>query len=248
MKFALTAPIYMMKYTYESDFLFVLAQYLKYDLYRQFVLEWRPATMNAITHPGEPLSIMLDNGAYENELQNAEQMIEVCELVKPDIVVAPDRFRIMDDTIEITNAFLDEYRGDAELMVVPQGRDDNEWLTCYYHLLSELSFDWVGIPRWLEDTPLRRSGVYYKIRTSLINRGLKVHLLGLPNPEELKNYRGELDIVKSVDSSWPFTYAKQKRLGKFSAQDRVDMRCVEALPKHLIETGIEYIYNIIGVL
>lgn len=244
MKFALTAPIYMMKYTYQSDFLFVLAQYMKYDMYSEFVSTWRPYRVNA----GHVPMIMLDNGAYENELQSAEEMLEMCDIIKPNIVVAPDRFRVMDDTIEITNAFLDEYRGNAELMVVPQGRDDNECISCYYNLLSELDFDWVGLPRWLEDTPLGRSGVYYKIKTSLVNRDLRVHLLGLPNPEELRNYRGETDIIQSVDTSWPFTFAKQGRMGKFVPDERVDMICIEDLPKHQIRSGIEYIYSIIGEL
>lgn len=256
MKFAITAPVWAMDWTAQSDFLFVLAQYMKFDVYSDFVKYWRLKSAETIETKfyGEKAytlkgkGIMLDNGAYENELQSPEEMIEIANVIKPDIIVSPDRYRVMDTTIELTTAFLDEYKGNAELMVVPQGKDDNEWIKCYFEVLSELSFDWIGLPRWLEDTPLKRIGVFRKIRETLYERDIKVHLLGLPNPTELRYYRGEGDIIKSVDTSWPFTSAKQRRIGKFDSEHRVDMLCMEAIPGHLIQAGIDYVRNIIAVI
>lgn len=242
MKFGLTSPIYALDWTYQSDFLFVLAQYMEYDMYRNFVNNWKTyCSNNKVNKP-----IMLDNGAYEGELVSVDEMLNWTKNIGPDIVIAPDAYRRRHDTIEMTSEFLYSYRGNAEIMVVPQGKDDFEWLKCYYYFLGELKFDWLGLPRWLQDTPIGRPGVYQKIRTSLINHELKVHLLGLPNPVELQSYPGEGDVIKSVDTSWPFTHAKQGRLGTFTSEDRVSMTCVEPImPAHRIQVGIDFIYNTI---
>lgn len=250
MEFALTSPVWALEWSSRSDFLFVLAQYLKYESYRKFVKGWRyrseSITLREDERPVHNIKpVMMDNGAYENALQTPEQMLEQAEMVKPDIIVSPDRYRVKDTTVELTTAFLDEYVGNAEIMVVPQGRDDFEWMRCFWEMNSELAYDWVGIPRWLEETPMGRVGCYNKVKDVLRKRGKKVHLLGLPNPMELKRYKGEGDVIKSVDTSWPFTYAKQGRIGSFGAEERVDMLCIEALPGFMIQAGIDLIYLII---
>ena len=223
-------------------------------MYRKFVENWsiasaKPVKITSGMFEGDftlkGKGIMMDNGAYEGELQSPEQMLEQAELVKPNVIVSPDRYRVKDTTVELTTAFLDEYMGNAEIMVVPQGKDDLEWLKCYWEMNTELAYDWVGIPRWLEETPLGRVGCYNRIKESLHRRGKKVHLLGLPNPMELKRYVGEEDVIKSVDTSWPFTYAKQGRIGSFGIKERVDMLCIEVLNKYMIQAGIDLIYTII---
>ena len=243
MKFALTSPVYMLDWQFKGDFLFVLAQYMKFESYRKFVEDWRKNMDTWALDKRKP--IMMDNGAYEGELVSMDELLELAKVVKPDIIIAPDSYRNMDDTIDMTTEFLYSYKGNAEIMVVPQGRDDFEWMKCFWHFISELHFDWLGLPRWLMETPMKRTGIFDKVRVALENRNVRVHLLGLPNPHELKHYHGE-EIVKSVDSSWPFTYARWGRMGMYLPPERVNMLCMEVLPKHLIEAGIDYVRSMIN--
>jgi hypothetical protein len=173
--------------------------------------------------------IILDNGSYELGVPiEADKMIMLAEEIGAETLVCPDVFMDGRGTIEATGNFLNNAKlkgSPFRLMIVPQGRNPNEYMGCLEELLNltcEIPNLIIGVsflvvanafadvldinPKRVE---LARPIVVGLVQTSAIRvrkQPTPIHLLGLGNPIELWAYRGN-PYVESADSSYAIKLA-----------------------------------------
>lgn len=192
-----------------GDYLFAIAVWLKHEEYSDFI-------MNRNEHVG----LYLDNGCYEKGSSiNILEYIEIIEALRPDVIVAPDVYLNMQETLRMTKAFFDKKRPHAKYMIVPQGRDTEEWIRCFHTMVRMFrhEFQVIGIPRNM-----------YPKRLSLIRHVYNfakkdIHLLGCVEPSEIAGILSSNIPILSMDTSWPGRFA----LGRTGPEDRIDFESDE---------------------
>jgi hypothetical protein len=156
--------------------------------------------------------IILDNGAYEEQLPTPARIQKCLEMYRPQVVVCPDSLlKKSSITIKLTKAFLDYYydRYPADYMGVPQSEagDLYSWWRCCKELLEDERISWIGIPRSLAT---HYSDNYQDLRSTIANvikdcrPDIKLHALGMADGslEELRRL-AMTEQVESCDSSAP---------------------------------------------
>jgi len=187
-------------------------------------LERNKEYYDAIMHRDYKKFMLLDNSAYEvGESADCSSLIQLAKDLSPDAIVLPDVMYDMEATIERTEDFLSKTHTTKyfeqerpRLMGVPQGRTLEEWLECFCHFYRDPRIHWIGISFLVVErcfsSTTRTSGVYpnrlfcLRMLSSLGLTDKPVHLLGLGDPAELREYR-EMSFVKSCDSSVAFQAA-----------------------------------------
>jgi len=149
---------------------------------------------------------ILDNGIYEGEMMDVEDVLDMAGEMLVDEVILPDW--IMKRThkqyyVDLI-ASLPKHLG---YMVVPQGRDPAEWKDAYLDLCDLEGISSIGIPIWLnkEFGNARPQVMHYMFRRGELNMVRDHHLLGLDSYWELIMYPPGL--IRSVDTSMPFSMA-----------------------------------------
>jgi len=149
---------------------------------------------------------MLDNGAYEGEPVDDETLIKLSYELDVDIVIVPDVLRAKKKTLKRIHKFLEISPTTFEYMLVPQGRSPIEFFECLKEILK-FEPDYIGFPIWLEKRfKCRVEIIHYSLQKLPQLRDIKIHLLGLDNPYEVRAYANCPPVV-SVDSSLPCTLA-----------------------------------------
>lgn len=213
-----------------SDYLFLTAKMLEFD-----------STITFLHEMDENVSVYLDNGAYElGESVSVNDYITLAETFQPDVIIVPDRIKSMKRTIELAKAFFEEipqsWLRERQIMIVPQGRDLNEWRHCFLVMfrLFQGQFHLVGVPKYLY--PSRLSAIRFvwsKCRKPC-------HLLGCQDPSELGQLVTSNAPVLSVDTTWPARYA----LGKLDQPLTFDE---EGLTRQSFEEAIRVFYEKAGI-
>jgi len=162
---------------------------------------------------------MLDNGAYETEALDDDELINLAHYVDADEVVAPDIMFKGKESYERTKTFVETQSTNRRICVVPQGKDPKEFIQ-YYIKLAKLEVDTIAFPIWLEKKFRARTRTYYRLRElGRIDESKSHHLIGLDDFTELTRY-GKGDF-RSVDTSLPFTMAHHRVEKPFKEMSRI---------------------------
>jgi len=163
--------------------------------------------------------VILDNGTYERGHSiTGSDLLALAEDVKADEIVVPDKFRDNKGTQYMVKQFLDENRDKIvsqklALMIVPQGKDDRDWLNCFNNIKETLRHDRYkiptkiifGVPKWLS-LEVNRIELVKSLR-----RNYTYHLLGLNNIEELQHEHNVPNNIRGIDTSLPIKAALENR-------------------------------------
>ncbi len=199
-KIALEVPKSNLSWSIQfCDYFFVLSHLMHDWEYRNFVYQCMDKN----------IELYLDNSAYElRESINLDSYIGLIIELQPSVVVVPDALNDLGKTIRLTRRFyeglpakyFDRGKYNIKFMIVLQGQDNRERMKCFHIIRSfGYPFDIIGLPR-----------VACPNRVELLKavkrfvRRKEVHLLGLPDPRELKGLAG---LVSSLDTSWVSKYS-----------------------------------------
>lgn len=146
--------------------------------------------------------VMVDNGACEGEKMSYDDLISVYDLIKPIEIILPDVLFNMNETLDRTRYFLENYDlSKYKKMAVPQGKDSNEWKRCCEKILEMEEIDSIGIPKWL--------GERVDECKMLIGSGKEIHLLGCnKNPSVIKKCIEVNPLVRGCDSAFAYLCSK----------------------------------------
>jgi len=146
---------------------------------------------------------ILDWGIYERETFPIENYLDLAKELSVNEIVIPDYMYDKKATLYSIEEFITIT--DFKKMVVPQGKDPQEWLECLAEIIRKHDGDFqvVGVPIWLN----KRFGCRpHIIKLCKDGRIFDFHLLGLDDYKELLLY-DKRDLVRSLDTSLPFTLA-----------------------------------------
>lgn len=159
--------------------------------------------------------VILDNGVFEGDGYSIEELLEKGKNFANEIVL-PDKFQDADrnftQIMENINAVVTpgNWQKRFRFMVVPQGKDEIEWVDNFHRLYEALrpyqeSYVW-GMPKWLgKEDPGMRSRLLQLTRRHTHNTTW--HMLGCNSIAELqKLVTVELQgvSIRSLDTSLPF--------------------------------------------
>lgn len=163
--------------------------------------------------------LILDNGAAEGEAIPFVTLLKAGKYIGANEIIIPDTLCNINETLNQAFACIehmdilcdDEYR--PKIMLVPQGKDLEEWLECFNEM-QVIDYDTVGIPKILCKMagPHARMKMLMAIASEL--KGREVHLLGCHNdPTEIRTIqqleeRKLIAPVRGVDSAMPYVYTK----------------------------------------
>jgi len=214
-------PLNHMDYALKGDRLFALAHYVLQDEnYCEFFRQNRNKY------------IIMDNGAAEGQNLTLGELLLAIDKIKPDEVIVKDVLLNKDATIRasISSArAIKERYPHIKLMMVPQGRNVVEWLGCYYTFLEEPLCDVIGIskisvPECFKNISISPEisdcrNVCLQVLAYLGLLGKPLHLLGMGNPNEYREYSDEpyKSYIRSTDSAYTMVAA-------FNGQDFVEVQ------------------------
>ncbi len=146
--------------------------------------------------------VMVDNGACEGEKMSYDDLIKVYELINPTEIILPDVLFNMDETLDRSRYFLENYDlSKYKIMAVPQGKNPIEWKRCCEKMLKMEKVDSIGIPKWLGDR--------VEECEMLVDSGKEIHLLGCNrNPSTIKKCIEVNSRVRGCDSAFAYLCSK----------------------------------------
>ncbi len=152
---------------------------------------------------------MLDNGAYEGTTITVPELLKLAAKYKVNEIAMPDYIQDYRRTMDATALAVSEVLKITDkysIAVTPQGRSIQEWLVSYRQMIEIKGVRTICIPKWLgKNRPyviahLMKLGLWKPIQFSY-------HLFGLDYLEELDIYRRLGALIRSVDTSMPFSCA-----------------------------------------
>jgi len=163
--------------------------------------------------------VILDNGAYElGRSVPFEYVLDVAGYIEPKEIVLPDVFLDGFATLEATDSAHEIIRHITKwdytnLMVVPQGKNTDEWTSCLKSLVSTVKPDAIGIPIVYERM-MGRGTLIHKTIEFLYNRTdchPDIHLLGWDGDlYKLNAYARQFPLwLRGIDSAKPFYFAQR---------------------------------------
>jgi len=159
-------------------------------------------------YPEQNTYKILDNGAYESDRMDIYDILEMANNMSADEIILPD---IIMERLpwEYYNDLIPSLPTNYNYMVVPQGRNPEEWRESYLELSALDGITAIGLPIWLnKEFGARPQVILHMFRRGELNMALDHHLLGLDNYYELVMYPPGL--IRSVDTSMPFSMAFSK--------------------------------------
>lgn len=220
-KYMPIVPISNLDLLEDQDGYLMLVQLLKNPKYRDFYLK---RDKNIFT--------ILDNGQYEGYNCSNEELWKACELVKPNVVCAPDSFMNKKETIEKTINFL-HYVGrisqqEIEIMVIPQGNTPEDFLECLrkmniYNQSNTKAFTWIGLSKLgvLKAFKNRKDCADFLKNNGYPLDKYSYHFLGCNEPREI--VEAWQSGASSMDSCLPVLYASENKIIplELSLKDRI---------------------------
>jgi hypothetical protein len=152
--------------------------------------------------------IILDNGAYEDEIVDTARLIQMAREYGADVVVLPD-FPGEPSDKTFHNAMrlvADFYQPPWEWMAVPQAsKSGARWMECLVQFLSEDRIKWIGLPRnmnyFYTDDPTFRISIARFLQRNHPDK--LVHALGMDRGNYHELWYLQEAGVRSIDSSAP---------------------------------------------
>jgi hypothetical protein len=168
--------------------------------------------------------VVLDNGAFEGELLDEVDLVDIVEDLQPQEVVAPDVIGNRNATFKRSSKFIDLLQRKnirVQIQVCPQGRNFEEWAESYRELanlpgVSVIGVSYVGHFDCPEDCDyfgdlsaeevIRLRFFHYLVGQKLLRSDKAHHLLGLFSPGALRWY-ARYPFIRSIDTSFPVVCA-----------------------------------------
>lgn len=211
MKFYLIPPNKHLDMMHLGDSFFGLAHhYIKDPEYRKYFLNLRETKPNAF--------ITMDCGAAEDSLVTEEVLLDIVQELKPNEVVSPDVLFDKEQTLTNFYSFLlkMEQRKLLEhtsVFACPQGQTKEEWLECYYTMVTCPNVTCVGLSKiavpkcWNNvtgDKLIGKSRNECVAELKKMNFLLKpLHLLGMGEHNEFEFYlKNNISSIRSSDSCY----------------------------------------------
>lgn len=211
MKLSFEIPFnYLKVFSKYTDYNFVLAHNLSNKKYFDFYKNSKKFTI-------------LDNSAFEllSPIEG-EELLDLAQQLKPDLVIAPDVMGSCEETLEKVEKFImlvERKKIKIKIGGVLQGKNINEYLMCYHLYRFCKNIEMICIPfdvpfnvydlksnsetnQWMLN---RVSFLRYLGEKRLIVKEKKYHLLGASNPIEILFYGGVL-LDLSMDTSSPIVH------------------------------------------
>jgi hypothetical protein len=184
--------------------------YINDKNYKKHFLNIRETNPNAF--------ITLDNGAAEDSLVTRKELIKIVKELRPSEVIAPDVLFNKEQTLMNFESFIEkmlerDLLSQTKLFACPQGSTKDEWLECYWQMVSNQHVSCIGLSKiavpkcWNEavgDTMIGKSR--NQCVAELLQRGLVVkpfHLLGMGEHDEFELYKTmNIKEIRSSDSCY----------------------------------------------
>lgn len=203
--------------------------------------------------------VIMDNGACEGAQLSNEDLLNAARKVNPSELVLPDVLFDYEETISRSEWLLREltlnpFHKHISLMVIPQGKDDVEWLRCAEEMVT-WPVNVIGVPKWLgkyaTDT---RLALVKELQPKLKKYGKVVHLLGCYNTmREIELFEGAIQshyiepgIVRGIDSSLPYVFAREGKVLDNSlrpSHTAIDFISAQDVDEQLLKTNIHHWCN-----
>lgn len=252
-KIALIPPISLLGQTAKTDYQLCLPHLMRYTEYRNIYS----------AHCADPNQfVILDNGAAENELFGAEQLLDIALVLGVDEVVIPDVMLEADATIEKAQEFHDfaigpkgreKDRYPFQYMFVVQGKSLMQVLECANWAAQQSWIDTIGIPRHLLTT---LGDLHCRVKIANVIQGhnysKQIHFLGgnPAFPQEVSLLSDPIfttqDRIRGMDTSMPFNYAFEGALVSDRKRDPIsrpgryfELHSISFEPNAL-EANVEY--------
>ena len=210
MKLGWIAPLNKLYLALDGDLCLILPQFLNDRRYQEWVKECKKREQ----------ILMLDNGAFEDNIVTLGTLKRYAKKYGVDWVVLPDVIGDYDATVKASKEAVGEF-GEYETVFVLHGKHPADSLTNYTRLVEEqpLDFDILAVSsagwklslipevkQFIVDNGLDRLyrglGRYWLIKAIQFDCPWKIHLFGLNIPFELTE-----KSIYSCDMSFPFTCA-----------------------------------------
>lgn len=167
--------------------------------------------------------IIVDNGAAEKHVSTIEEVYDMAMAIGASEIQLPDVFFDGKKTLKKSYEAMgylhkNNFMGEVRIMVVPQGRNLEEWTECMKEFIGWGSIDCIGIPKNLVHTegPKGRLNALTVMRDYLLGTvgpSVRAHLLGCwTDPREVGDiFRvfGNSGLVRGVDSGICTIYAQE---------------------------------------
>lgn len=156
--------------------------------------------------------LIVDNGAAEPEEEREpfDLIAQAAMGLMADEIILPDKLRDKRWTIyhSLSHKVLDIVPYNKR-MVVPQGKDWNEWTDCLHRLVIGANPVSIGVPKWLEELPGGRSKALAIIRQFGYHKRYNIHLLGIHSKPfaEVRYAIAVLPTIRGIDTGAPVAYA-----------------------------------------
>ncbi len=154
--------------------------------------------------------VIMDNSLWElGEAMCLEDLMYAVSIIQPQELIIPDMFGKSDETIDMTEKFLDEIgsvRRWERNFVVPHGKDRQDWIKCFDYFSDQFYAHVIGLPKVLDDIwePGGRIGcLSFLEATGRIRTDKIYHALGIRNdPIELLML-SKFKWLRSLDTALP---------------------------------------------
>jgi hypothetical protein len=150
--------------------------------------------------------VIMDNSVIElEEPLDMDDLMKACMMVGADEIVLPDHphdsKNTMEDAYEYSEWVYTRFPIIRQ-MAVPQGRDIQDWMECYFELVKLPFVDTIGIPKSLGSGRLIVMEMIDKVLHDVPRK--EYHMLGTwANPTEIQRAANHYDWVRGVDSKIP---------------------------------------------
>ena len=161
--------------------------------------------------------VIVDNGAAEGECASIEEVYDLTMDLGASELQLPDVFFDKEETqkkVDESLKFLSDKGYEGSIMVVPQGKNLQEWLECADYLINRPDYiDTVGIPKNLVHTEGRDGRIKASRElTNILGKRSKpfvrTHLLGVwTDPREVYEVLGS-NRIRGVDSGIAAIYTQ----------------------------------------
>ncbi len=238
MKMASIVPQNLLHHIQNNDMHMALAHLIDepgYEDYTSFYKKGRK----------EDSYLILDNGVIEGSPMPISVIDAKANYIGADEIVLPDAYKDFPETLELISASMDwlkkcyaQEEWPYKLMVVPQGKSEDEWILCLKDILKICGdkINTIGIPKHLVDTLGQRDARLSVIKKlhddpEIILGDWEIHLLGCwTTPIEVLTIakaaeQGLIPMVRSCDSAIPYVYARSNKY--FSDSDRPDHMAID---------------------
>jgi len=199
MKISHELPLSLLKHGYElNDFDYCLPNFLKHQEYKEYFLQAKK----------DGRFIILDNGLFEGFHYSNSELLELIDLIQPNIFIVPDEWNDSSTTLRNAKTWVNTYQKALKneyytnIMAVCQGKDLHELIICYQTLI-DLGYKYIAFNHSSE-AYIKMYPEYDKLKAqkygriefirklaenNILNENVYHHLLGSSDWREFQVYK-----------------------------------------------------------